>query len=239
MIPRLKIVILCMVLGAFTAGYAHAQTYIFVTPSGSSTSGGPVDASATFTVGTGTLDITLTNLESNPKDVAQSLSDLEFTLSTGQTSGTLASSSGDPVDITSTSTASTPGTAVSTGWGLNNNVKGGLQLDALGYSGPAYTIIGPGVGAGSDVYSNANSSIVNVPHNPFIWETGTFVLDIPGITTSTVVTSATFSFGTTAGTDDVPGGGQTPEPATMLLFGSGLLALGGFLRRRKGTAIAA
>ena len=31
---------------------------------------------------------------------------------------------------------------------------------------------------------------------------------------------------------------MTPEPASMLLFGSGLLVLGGVLRRRKGKTVA-
>src|SRR5215471_4041362 len=114
---------------------AHADSITFVTPSGATTSGGPVDASATFVTGDGTLDITLTNLLANPKNVAQLLSDLSFVLNNGATSGTIASSAGQEIAVSSNGTFTT-GSTVDTGWGLNSTGVG-LQLDVLG------TPIGP------------------------------------------------------------------------------------------------
>jgi hypothetical protein len=66
---------------------AQADVVTFITPSGSTTGGGPVDATATITTGAGTITVSLTNLESNPKDVAQNLSDFSFTLSNGTATG--------------------------------------------------------------------------------------------------------------------------------------------------------
>jgi len=212
---------------------AYADIVTVVTPVGATTSGGAVDAIATITTGTNVVDITLTNLEANPKDVAQLLSDFDFVLSNGATTGTLAFSSGQKITVNSNGTF-TLGTTGSTGWGLNDNVGGGLQLDALGFVGPAGLIIGPPGGA---TYTNANSSIAgNGPHNPFINQTATFEIDVAGVTADTKVTSATFSFGTTPGADLVRG--TVPEPSSLLSFlmlgGAGLVfrkRLGGALRR--------
>lgn len=225
-----KTIFLVTILMLMVAGIAHADSITYSTPSGSTTSG-PVDASANFTTSAGTLTITLTNLQANITDVAQALSDLDFTLSNQATTGTISSSSGQEITVASGGTY-TLGSTVSTGWGLNNNVSGGLQLDALGYVGPAHLIIGPP--DGSNLYSNANGSIAgNKPHNPFLNQSATFVLLIPGVTVDTTVTSATFSFGTTAGIDvvGVPTS-TTPEPSSLLLFGSGCLAVAGALRRK-------
>jgi hypothetical protein len=163
-------------------------------------------------------------LQANPGDVAQLISDLDFVLSNGATTGTLASSLGQPITVFMNG-AWGLGSTGSTGWGLNNNVSGGLQLDALGFIGPAGLIIGP-PGSGL-TYSNANASIRgNGPHNPFLDQTATFVVDVAGVTAATEITSATFSFGTTAGID-VPGtpGTTVPEPGTSLLLGLGLAAM--------------
>ena len=208
---------------------ARASTITYVTPTGSSTSGGAVDASATFTTNDdGTVNITLTDLEANPTDVAQLISDVDFTFSNGATTGALSSGSGQEITVAKNGTF-TLGSKVATGWLLNDGVAGGLQLDVLGGAGPAHLIIGPS-GPG-DVYSNANGSIAgNKPHNPFLDGTATFTLDVPGVTSATTITSATFSFGTTDGID-VPGTPGTstsvPEPATYMLFSSalGLVAL--------------
>jgi hypothetical protein len=65
-------------------------------------------------------------LQANPTDIAQTISDLSFTLSTGQTTGTLASSSGQQMTVNSDFTFSL-GPTVSTGWALNSTA-GGLPI---------------------------------------------------------------------------------------------------------------
>ncbi len=207
---------------------ANADTITFVTPVGSTAGGLPVNAEATFTTGAGTLMITLTNLLANPKSVVQAISDLAFVLSNGATSGTIAASSGQEIMIAADGTF-TLGSGVATGWALNSTASG-LQLTVVGTpTAPTHTIIGPP--DGSNLYSNANNSIAgNIPHNPFLNQFATFILDIPGVTADTTITSATFSFGTAAGTD-VPGT-PIPEPTSLLLFGSGLLGLAVAARRK-------
>ena len=209
---------------------ASAATITFDTPPGSTTRGGAVDATATFVTGAGTLDITLTDLQPNPTDVAQLISDLSFVLSNGATTGTIASSSGQELTVAGDGTFTT-GSTVATGWALNSTATG-LQLDVLGTTtAPSHLIIGPP--DASNLYSNANGSIAgNKPHNPFLDGTATFMLDITGVTADTTVTSATFSFGTTEGTELVPGTPRNqnptvPEPSTyvMMTVGLGLVRL--------------
>src|SRR5215831_8976119 len=83
----------CLGALAIAALQASANTITFLTPAGATTGGGPVDALAMITTGAGTVTITLTDLQANPTDVAQLISDFDFTLSGGQTTGTLGSSS--------------------------------------------------------------------------------------------------------------------------------------------------
>ena len=223
-----KTLYLCCAMVA-CAAVSQASTITYITPSGSSTGGGPVNASATFTTGAGALSITLTDLQANPTDVAQLLSDLDFALSNGATTGSLTSSSGQEITVAGNGTFTT-GSNLSTGWGVNNNVMGGIQLDALGFVGPAHLIIGPPSGGGT--YSNANGSIAgNGPHNPFLNQTATFNLSIAGVTAATTITSATFSFGTTAGVNVTGTPSPVPEPATAALLGFGLLVVGAARRK--------
>ena len=129
-----------LLLLATTTG-ARADSITFTTPAGSAAGGQSVDASVKIvTNADGSIDITLTNFEANPTSVVQAISDLDFTLSNGATTGTLASSSGQEITVASNGTF-TLGSTVSTGWALNNNVSGGLQLDVLGApAGPSHLI---------------------------------------------------------------------------------------------------
>jgi hypothetical protein len=110
----------------------HAGTVTYITPSGSTSQGSPVDAEAVFTTGAGSLTITLTNLEVNPTSVGQNLSDVTFTLSDGtNASFQLASSSGTDVSIDGHGDA-TVGSTVSTGWDLSTSGTTSATLDVLG-----------------------------------------------------------------------------------------------------------
>jgi hypothetical protein len=212
----------------------HAGSITYVTPSGSSTTGGPVDAKASFTTGQGSLTITLVNLLANPKDVAQALSDLSFTVGNGTLSGaSQSSSSGQEITIAKGGSFSL-GSTGATGWAFSNSGGGttGL-LNVLGTPiGPAHLIIGPPGSGGT--YSNANGSIVgNKPHNPFLNQVATFTLNASGITAATTITSATFSFGTTKGIN--VHGVAVPEPSSLVLSMTaiGLAGIIGIRRSRR------
>jgi hypothetical protein len=226
----------CLAFG-WVAEPVQAGSITYVTPSGSSTGGGPVNAQAVFTTSANTLSITLTDLQANPKDVAQLLSDLSFTVGNGGSvtgaNQTAASSSEITVAGNGSFTGPTPISGVATvGWpfAVNSATSGTLNVLAAGGAGPAHLLIGP-PGAGG-TYSNANGSIAgNGPHNPFLFESATFTITGTGITADTTVTSATFSFGTTAGID-IPGQ-VVPEPSSFVLAGMGFLGLSAVgLRRR-------
>jgi hypothetical protein len=225
-----KLVIQTIGCGTLLACGAMANSYDFFTPSGATTSGGAVDASATLMTGNGTLSITLNDLLANPTDVAQLVSDIKFGFNSDiSSSGTsLTSASGTGISVGDNGSTSS-GTVSSTAWELS-----GFHLTALGGGQPVGLIIGPGGSGGT--YGNANGSIAgNKPHNPFYNQTATFVLSIPGVTSDTVVNSATFSFGTTAGVDivGVPNSVVPDGGTTVLLLGAALSGLG-LIRRKLG-----
>jgi hypothetical protein len=206
----------------------HASVITFVTPAGSTVGGQPVDATVTFTTTDTSVSIALTNLEANPTSVVQNLSDLEFTFSQDVfPSAVGGSNSAQEVTVHSDGTF-TLGSTLSTGWGMSAPNHHAVLLNVLDTpTGPSHTIIGP-PGPGN-VYSNADGSIAgNGPHNPFLNQTADFTITFPlPLLMGVTVTSATFSFGTTAG-NNVNGVLSTtavPEPNF-----SGPLALGlGFL----------
>ena len=209
------------------SGLAYADIFTFSTPAGSTDAAGdPVSASATFTTGANSLTITLSNLLANQKDAGQLVSDLFFTLDAANSSITAGQRVGtaDLINIDGSGNVSSAGSNQDIKW-LFSLSSGTFHLDGLsgGPSSltPAGLIIGP-AGPGG-VYSNANGSIAaNGPHNPFADQTATFNLTINGISADTIVTGATFSFGTKPG-DNVPGGGSVPDSgSTLMLLGAAL-----------------
>jgi hypothetical protein len=226
-------------------GQSRADVITFSTASGKTdTAGDSVSATATFTTGAGTVTIALQNLLIGQKDAGQLVSDLSFTISTGQDVGSINSSSSDSILINSDKTV-TPNGTVAPGWALTT-VGNSLHLDGLAGSanGPAQELVGRASADGK--YDNANPSLRgNGPHNPFLDGTVNWVIDVAGVTSASKISSATFSFGTAAG-DNVPGvgkpggfgGGDTPEPHMLvaLLGMAGMGFVGLIWRRRKHVA---
>jgi hypothetical protein len=220
-----------------TVSPGSAATVTYVTPTGATTSG-PVSDSATFTTSLNQISVSLTNLQANITDVAQALSDLSFTYSGSNLSGQTLTSSGQEITVAGNGTFSL-GSTVPTGWALSSPASNTLLLNDLGAAGPTHLIIGP-PGPGN-VYTNANGSIAGNPaHNPFLNQTAMFVISLLGITPSTTITSATFSFGTTPGINVSGVTSAVPLPGALPLFGTGLVALGLLrLRRKKPQRLAA
>lgn len=229
------LVILMLALGC--ANLAKADQ-LFVTPTGSTdTTGDSVSASVDFSLGSCSagscsLTITPTDTQSGVTNAGQLLTDVFFTLSAG-TPTSLASQTGDEITIASGGGSTNDGSST-LGWGFGAATIAGhsgyeicviCQGSVTGSATPSEGIIGPS--------PNGNGSIDgNGPHNPFVNGTATFTLT--GIPVGTTISNVSFSFGTTAG-DNVGAVSPVPEPASMTLFGIGLLALGAKLRRRPKT----
>jgi hypothetical protein len=245
-----------MVLGVTAPAPAAVITY--TTPPGSTQGGHPVDVSATFTTSAGQLQIVVNNLQADPVSVIQNLSDLDFVVSSGQTTGaTLASSSGTSRTVGKAASGDdnpfTDNGTIATGWGLRQSfpvpfgLGTGFHLciicssngtEVVGPTGnPAHTIIGPA--AASGFYESAQGSIAgSVAHNPFLFGPVTFTLNISGLTDASTITGVVFSFGTTTGNDTqgcVEGRcTSVPLPSSMLMVGLGtVMAAGAFVRSRR------
>lgn len=204
---------------------AGAAVTFSLTPVGATADGHPANAQATFTTSAGQVHVLLENLQVDPISRGQAISGLFFTLDGGQSGGSMPTSSGVERSIASNGTFADLGPAP-TGWSF---AAAGLQnrLDVLNTpTAPEHLIIGPP--DANNVYGNANASIVgNGPANPFLGLSAEFTLNIPGVTSDTLLSSATFQFGTTPG-DATPGITIVPE-ASMLTA----TALGALLLRRR------
>ena len=194
------------------------------TASISGNAGTTVNAGASIVYSSNTISVTLTNCLVNPTSISQNISDVFFTITgASATGGQISSGSGtSQVSIASGGTATTSTGSVT--WNLIGSGDTFHLTDLIGNSPttPSLTIVGaPGAGG---VYSNANGSIAgNDPHNPFINQTATWTFACVGC--SGAIGDVDISFGTTPST--------VPEPASMLLLGSGLSALGIFGRRKR------
>jgi hypothetical protein len=208
----------------------YGTTIQYQTVSGATVGGEPVNACATLTTSADTISVKLENFQADPNSPKSILYGLLFTVSTGQNSGTISSTTGVERTVHSGGTFTDVGPKSLIDWGLFTSGSQ-LSLDRLAAPGQKlHGIVGP-PNPLSGLYAAAGGAVADSStHDPFWAGSADFTLNVPGVTANSTITAATFSFNTTAG--NVITATVVPEPAALTLA---LLGFGGvyLLLKRK------
>jgi hypothetical protein len=203
---------------------ATAATQTFFSNPSNTTVGGE----AVFTPGTNTITLTLTNTLADLSSLAQTLSDISFTVSGG---GAVTTSSvtttANLIGLTDGSTTQTHTTGTTNPWTLSASGGGYLFTGLNGGDQTRSLILGSITSPSTYCVPKCPDGLGNSNFNPFIDQTATFTLGIAGVTAASTISNVVFSFGTQPET--LVG---VPIPAAVWLFGSGLIGLIGIARRR-------
>jgi hypothetical protein len=233
---RLGIAALAIILGL--NGAPARAGFTFITPSGSSTTDGPVNAQAIFDVSNNQVKVTLTNFQANPTADGQLISGISFTVAGASGSGSLTTANNGLISTINTSngTYTTPGTSDPLTRWTATETGTSIDLTTLSGGSPNRLIIGPdsaGGFSGAGLYSNANASINN--RNPSVLGTATFIITVPGVTTpgpqDMPISNVVFEFGT--GPSRVTAQAAVPEPTSIVMAGTGFGMAGLYVLRRR------
>ncbi|HMD53176.1 MAG TPA: PEP-CTERM sorting domain-containing protein [Phycisphaerae bacterium] len=215
-------------INMFSAGSAMATMETFQITNGNVGDGSNLaNASITFNTSANQVQITLNNT-SNTHAAGELLYGVTFTISGVTSAPSIAGLSGQQEtgdsssysygSVSSNSSLSSPWTT-----SINTGVYSltGSSADDLVISAPQ---------ASGNPYPSANPSVFN--HTPWLATGATFTLGVSGVSASSTISDATFEFGSSGSSAQLPASQMpTPEPATLGLMTVGGIAL--LMKKRK------